>query len=275
MQNNALPHELSEKVEKILSYLKSYPSMAIAFSGGVDSAVLAQLCVESGIPCRAYTSISASMPQREPERIEQLAAEIGIEHTFIHTDETSLTQYRQNYSRRCYYCKRYILGKLLAAAAEAGFKNLAEGSNADDLLDFRPGFQAVKEMSVLSPLVEGKLNKKEIRLLARYGNLSVAERPSTPCLSSRIAHGVEITPERLHKIDMAEAYLLDLGVSPLRVRLLDFEIASIETSNQWISFLAEEEHRLELAQYFMSLGFSRVYLSLTEFRSGSFNFAHE
>lgn len=170
-----------------------------------------------------------------------------------------------------FFCKKHILQRLLDVAKEKNYAVLVEGSNADDALDFRPGAKAVHELNVISPLADAGLTKAEIRELARFWGLSVAERPSSPCLSSRIAYGVEITEARLRQIDKAESYLSDLGVSPLRVRLFPNDVAVIETSEQWISKLAQDATREPIVEYFQSLGFSRTLLSLTEFRSGSMN----
>lgn len=269
---NALKNEIYHKLQILLANLEGFDSIVVAFSGGVDSSVLARAAFDAkGNKTMALCAVSPSMPEREPERIASLAREIGINLLFIHTDELTIPDYRKNPENRCYFCKKHILQRLLEVAKEKNFAVLVEGSNADDALDFRPGAKAVQELKVVSPLADAGFTKSEIRELARFWGLSVAERPSSPCLSSRIAYGVEITEERLRQIDKAESYLADLGVSPLRVRLFPNDVAVIETIVEWISKLAQDGTREPIVEYFQSLGFSRTLLSLTEFRSGSMN----
>lgn len=264
--------ELKHKLQILLTNLATLDSVIVAFSGGVDSSVLARAAVEAkGGKSMALCAVSPSMPEREPERIANLAREIGIELHFVHTDELTIQDYRKNPKNRCYFCKKHILQRLLDVAKEKNFAVLVEGSNADDSLDFRPGAQAVQELNVVSPLAKAGFTKKDIRELARFWGLSVAERPSSPCLSSRIAYGVEITEQRLRQIDKAERWLTELGVSPLRVRLFPNDVAVIETSEEWIAKLAQDGMRDQIVEYFQSLGFSRTLLSMTEFRSGSMN----
>ena len=264
--------ELKHKLQILLTNLATLDSVIVAFSGGVDSSVLARAAVEAkGGKSMTLCAVSPSMPEREPERIANLAREIGIELHFVHTDELTIQDYRKNPKNRCYFCKKHILQRLLDVAKEKNFAVLVEGSNADDSLDFRPGAQAVQELNVVSPLAEAGFTKKDIRELARFWGLSVAERPSSPCLSSRIAYGVEITEQRLRQIDKAESWLTELGVSPLRVRLFPNDVAVIETSAEWIAKLAQDGMRDQIVEYFQSLGFLRTLLSMTEFRSGSMN----
>ena len=264
--------ELKHKLQILLTNLATLDSVIVAFSGGVDSSVLARAAVEAkGGKSMALCAVSPSMPEREPERIANLAREIGIELHFVHTDELTIQDYRKNPKNRCYFCKKHILQRLLDVAKEKNFAVLVEGSNADDSLDFRPGAQAVQELNVVSPLAEAGFTKKDIRELARFWGLSVAERPSSPCLSSRIAYGVEITEQRLRQIDKAERWLTELGVSPLRVRLFPNDVAVIETSAEWIAKLAQDGMRDQIVEYFQSLGFLRTLLSMTDFRSGSMN----
>lgn len=261
------------KMITISNILSSFSRPAIAFSGGVDSAVLAYLAVKTLGSDRtaAFTAVSESMPLGDQDRISLLAQEIGIPLQFVQTDELSLPEYRQNSPDRCYFCKRHILGRLVEAAQAAGFDAILEGSNADDLKDFRPGYRAVKELNVRSPLLEAGLTKEQVRQIATEAGLTVADRPSTPCLSSRIAYGVEITPERLRRIDQAERWLAERGVSPVRVRVHENELARIETSEQQIDRISQPEFRRELADFLKQLGFRWVALELSAFQSGSLN----
>lgn len=265
------PH-LNQKLQTLKTYLLNLKQICIAFSGGVDSSVLAKAAAETeGVEAIALCAVSPSMPEREPERIATLAREIGIPLQFVQTDEISELEYRQNPPERCYFCKKHILQRLLKATQDNKKIALVEGSNADDAFDFRPGAKAVQKFNVASPLADAGLTKNEIRQLAHFWGLSVADRPSTPCLSSRIAYGVEITQQRLRQIDQAENWLAQLGVSPLRVRVFPNDVAVIESSEQWIEKLAQNDLRKPLTDYLLSLGFTRALLSLTEFRSGSMN----
>lgn len=269
----------SPHTSRLFSILTEIGPCAVAFSGGVDSCVLAravhEVAIQNRWPTLALTAEGPSMPRADLAEIQKIATEIGISHQFVPTQELTLSEYRANSRERCYFCKRHILEKLKETAQNAGFSTLAEGSNADDLSDFRPGYKAVQEWCVRSPLCEAGLTKSNIRALARHWNLSVAEKPSTPCLSSRISYGIEITTARLHRIEQAEAFLSAWGVTPLRVRLHENELARIETSADWMNFLLQPEKRSELVAKFKNLGFSWVCIDLLEFRSGSLNLLSE
>lgn len=265
----------SPEISRLFSILTEIGPCAVAFSGGVDSCVLARAVQEvadqNHWSTLALTAESPSMPRADLTEIQKITTEIGISHQFVATQELTLPEYQANTRERCYFCKRHILEKLKETAQNAGFSILVEGSNADDLSDFRPGYKAVQEWRVRSPLCEAGLTKTDIRALARRWNLSVAEKPSTPCLSSRIAYGVEITPERLRRIEHAEAFLSTWGITPLRVRVHENELARIETSADWMKFLLQPENRFRIIAEFKKLGFSWVCLDLLEFRSGSLN----
>ncbi len=264
-----------EKLFSILAQIGESGLCAVAFSGGVDSCVLARALKESGATrgkeILALTAQSESTPESEVKEIKRLALEIGVPHIFIPTQELDLPEYRTNPRERCYFCKRHILGRLREEAEKRGFTQLVEGSNADDTRDFRPGFQAVLEWHVRSPLCEAGLTKAEIRQLAREWGISAAEKPSTPCLASRIAYGVEITPERLRRVELAEKYLAELGLTPLRVRVHEKEIARIETDPEKLGVLIRPEVRNALLNVFHQLGFSRVCIDLAGFQSGNLN----
>ena len=264
-----------KKLFEIFRQISESGLCAAAFSGGVDSCVLAfalkKFGAELGTPVLALTARSASMPESEALEVERLAREIDIPHAFVPTQELELPEYRSNPRERCYFCKRHILGRLLEEAKKRGFTQLAEGSNADDLSDFRPGFQAVREWKVRSPLCEAGLTKSEVRQLAHEWKISTAEKPSTPCLASRIAYGIEISPERLHRVELAEKYLAQLGLSPLRVRVHEKELARIETDPEKLAVLLRPEIRGNLLTEFRQLGFSRICLDLGGFQSGSLN----
>lgn len=263
------------KKERLARIFEEMGPCAVAFSGGVDSCVLARAAQETAgqknWKVLAVTAESPSTPRADLEVIRNLATEIGIPHQFVKTHEMELPEYRANSPKRCYFCKRHILGQLQKTARSAGFALLVEGSNADDLHDFRPGFQAVQELKVRSPLCEAGLTKAEVRELARFWRLSTAEKPSTPCLASRIAYGIEITSERLRQVELAEAWLAERGISPLRVRIHENGLARIETSPEWMVFLLQPENRIPLVKRFQDLGFAWASLDLAGFQSGSLN----
>ncbi len=270
---NASPAKWEELAERLLAVMAELGPCAVAFSGGVDSCVLARAAVESarknGWKTFAVTAESPSMPRADLDAIRKIAQEIGIPHEFVRTEELQLAEYRANGTDRCFHCKRHILSRLKETAQNAGFAQLAEGSNADDLHDFRPGFRAVQEHGVRSPLCAAGLTKKNVRELAHFWNLSTAEKPSTPCLATRIAYGLEISQERLAQIEFAENWLAEKGVSPLRVRLHENGLARIETTPEWFPFLTRPELREEMLAEFRKAGFTWVSLDLAGFQSGS------
>jgi uncharacterized protein len=256
----------------LLSYLQPLESAAVAFSGGVDSAVVAQAAfLALGERAIAVTGVSASLASGELEQARAIAAQIGIRHEVISTDELSRAGYVQNSPDRCYYCKTELYSKLTELAPRFGVNALLNGANRDDLGDYRPGMRAAGEFRVLSPLADCGLGKADVRELARYWNLPCAEKPATPCLSSRIAYGEAVTPERLARIDQAEVFLKELGLEEVRVRLHAGELARIEVPLQDLPKLAEPELRERITERLRALGFRFVTLDLQGFRSGSLN----
>lgn len=241
---------------------------AVALSGGVDSAVVAQAAALSGCPAIAVTARSDSVSAVERRDASELASALGIEHHWVEPHELSEPAYQQNDVRRCYFCK-----SRLYAAISASFPQhqILSGTNHDDLGDYRPGLEAAAEASVQAPLAELSIGKDQVRQLARYWQLEVADKPASPCLASRIAYGVAVTTERLQRIERAEQLLRDLGWGEFRVRLHADEVARLEVPASSIERLASPDTRTRIVRELKQLGFRYVTLDLEGFRSGSLN----
>ncbi|MCA9126388.1 MAG: ATP-dependent sacrificial sulfur transferase LarE [Planctomycetales bacterium] len=241
---------------------------AVAFSGGVDSAVVASAAALSGADAIMVTAQSASVSAVELADVQRLVADRMLPHLFLETKEVDLPAYRENDLRRCYHCKSELYSQIRNRFPQSV---VVSGTNADDLSDYRPGLTAAAEHFVRSPLAELGLGKKEVRRLATYWQLHVADKPASPCLASRIAYGVTVTAERLTMIEQAEAVIRNLGLRELRVRLHADDIARIEVASEQISLLAQDSIRAPLVSALRELGFRRITLDLEGFRSGSMN----
>jgi uncharacterized protein len=263
---------LEAKRIALLSTLSEYGSCAVAFSGGVDSAVVAKAAqLALGEDAVLVTGTSAAMADGELEAARKLADLIGLKHVEIATEEFDNPNYVANSPDRCYHCKSELYSQLDRIAARSGMRVVANGANADDLGDYRPGMKAAAEHRVRSPLAECGITKQEVRELAAMWGLPVAEKPATPCLSSRVAYGQEVTRERLVMIDRAEQFLRALGFRELRVRYHGGEMARIEVPINEIARLADDEVRAAVVRRFDDLGFKFVTLDLGGFRSGNLN----
>lgn len=257
--------------EKLVAHLAKFPDCMVAFSGGVDSAVVAKAAhLALGKRAIAVTGVSASLATGELETARRIATAIGIRHEVVHTDELADQDYLANAPSRCFHCKTELYSRMQALAAELGFTQLANGTNADDLGDFRPGLQAATDHKVLSPLAECGINKEGVRQLALAWGLEVWDKPASPCLSSRVVYGLSITPERLARIDRAETILKALGFHSVRVRCHHDELARLEVVASEIARFADEELRESVAGKLRELGFRYITIDLEGFRSGSF-----
>src|SRR5437764_6177564 len=235
---------LDDKRDALLTALQQVGSCAVAFSGGVDSAVVAKAAVLAlGNAAVAVTGTSASLAEGELEAAEQLARTIGIRHLVIATDELSQPDYLKNAPDRCYHCKTELYAQLEALLPKLGVKAIVNGANADDLGDYRPGMQAAAEHRIHSPLADCGIRKAEVRELAASWGLPVWDKPATPCLSSRIAYGEEVTPERLAKIDRDEQFLRRQGLANLRVLYHGGDLARIEVPGSELPRLCAPECR--------------------------------
>ncbi len=258
---------------RLLAVLGSYGRVAVAFSGGVDSSVVAQAAaLACGPAAVAVTAVSPSLATGELEAARRLAAEIGIRHVVLPTREFDHPEYVRNPPHRCFFCKTELYTRMAALLPELGVDVIVNGANLDDRGDHRPGMLAAAEHGVRSPLIEAGLTKAQVRALARHWGLPVWDKPAAPCLASRIAYGVDVTPERVHRIDAAERWLRErLGVRELRVRLDTQEAARIEVPLEALPRLVESPDREEVVAWLKGLGFRSVALDLEGFRSGSLN----
>ncbi len=215
-----LPVEVVAKRDQLLSMISTLSSCAVAFSAGVDSAVVAKAAALAlGDRAVAVTGVSASLAQGELEQARAMAGLIGIRHVEIETHELAQPAYAQNVPDRCYHCKTELYVQMKDILPRLQVEVLLNGANADDLYDYRPGTQAAAEQQVRSPLSECQLSKAEVRQLAQHWGLPIWNKPATPCLSSRLAYGEQVTPERLEMVDQAERYLRQLGLETCRVAL--------------------------------------------------------
>ena len=258
--------------EKLVETLRGYGRVAVAFSGGIDSTVVAQAAYEAlGDATIAVTAVSESLAAGELEEAQELARKIGIRHRVIRTEEFADPNYRRNDSDRCYFCKSELYGRLSGMLGELGVDVIVSGANTDDMGDYRPGLRAASEHGVRHPLQECDLSKADVRALARAWGLPTWDKPATPCLSSRVAYGEDVTPERVRMIDQAEQWLRQRGLRVLRVRYHKGDLARIEVPLDDLPRLVELELRGELITAFRALGFKFVTLDLEGFRSGSMN----
>lgn len=270
--DDVLSPELREKRDRLFQLLEGFGSCAVAYSGGLDSAVLAYAAHQT-LRDRAVAVLgrSASLASVEDDEARQLAERIGIRLETIETQELERPEYRANLGDRCYHCKTELFVKVEQLAARLGVAVVCDGNNADDLGDHRPGLQAARQRKVRSPLAECGLTKADIRALARDWGLPIWDKPASPCLSSRIAYGEEVTPQRLEMVERAERFLRERGFQPLRVRYHRGDLARIEVDAAAVARFADEQLRRETVEFLKSVGFMYVSIDLEGFRSGSLN----
>jgi len=267
-----LSDQLAAKRDRLLELLASLGSCAVAYSGGVDSAVVAKAArLTLGDGAVAVTGVSASLAEGELEQAAALADQIGIRHLQLDTEELASSAYSANSPDRCLHCKTELYTRLAGLAERLGVAVVASGTNADDLGDYRPGLAAAADHRVRAPLAECEITKLEVRALAAAWNLSVADKPASPCLSSRIAYGQTVTPRRLRMIDRAEQCVRSLGIAVCRVRYLAGNAASIEVPTESIPQLTEPATQAMLTDEFRRLGFQSMTVDPRGFRSGSLN----
>ncbi len=263
--------KVEEKLSKLKEIVSKLESVVVAFSGGVDSTLVAKVCYDTlKENSMAVTARSETYPDFEFKEAQKLAVEIGIKYLVIDTSELAIEGFANNPPERCYFCKSELFGKLKDIAEEHGFLNVADGANLDDTKEFRPGLQASKELSVRSPLKEAGLTKKDIREVSKMLNLPNWDKPAYACMSSRFPYGQSITEEKLSMVSEAEKYLRGLGLVQFRVRHHE-TIARIEVLPEDIHLLTNLPEREELSAKFKEIGFTYVTLDLEGYRSGSMN----
>ncbi len=265
--------EAGEKYKRLVDYLRNLEGVLVAFSGGVDSSLLlaASLDALGRDKVLAVTAGSVIHPPEELAQARELAGALGSRWQAVQSAEMQDPDFTANPPERCYHCKKGLLARLVEMAAGEGMARVAEGSNSSDLEDFRPGFRAVREAGVLSPLLEVGMTKQEIREAARERGIPTWNRPSDACLCSRLPYGRKITPERLHRIYLAEGIVKGIGLSGA-VRVRDHgEIARLEVAAKDIELLCREENRINIWQKLKGLGYKYVAVDLAGYRTGSMN----
>ncbi len=260
---------MEEKLTALQDYLKKLGSVAIAFSGGVDSTFLLKVAHDTlGDNCVAVTASSPSFPGREQSEAEEFCKKEGIRQIRFASHEMDLEEYASNPPDRCYHCKKLLFTAMLDAAKAEGIPYVAEGSNMDDNGDYRPGLRAIAELGILSPLRKVGFYKSEIRALSKEMGLPTWAKQSFSCLASRFAYGERITPERLHMVEQAEEVLGALQLQQYRVRIHG-DLARIEVFPDDFGLILD--HGQEIRNEFQKAGFRYVTLDLQGYRTGSMN----
>lgn len=269
LKDKGLPQELIEKWQNLITGVQSLGSAVVAYSGGVDSTFLAHVChlVLGDAMCAVFLK-SEVMAEDETVRADQWAAFSGFNYARLTHTVLNDSSFVSNPVNRCYVCKVVVLARIHEFAKANGFRYVLEGQNADDQQDYRPGSAAVTESGTLSPLLEARLTKSEIRRLAQALSLPVWNQPSSPCLATRIPYGQAITAETLKRVYLAESYLHSLGLGELRVRAYP-ALANIEVPPDQRQTILE--HAEQIQSYFKSIGFMKIALDLQGYRRGSMN----
>ena len=263
---------LQEKLATLRTILREMESIAIGYSGGVDSTLLLKVAVdELGDRAVAMIGRSETYPTREFEEALAVANALGARTVVVTTEETDVVKFRENPADRCYFCKTELFSKLHSVARAENIRWVADGSITDDAGDFRPGARARTEAEVRSPLLEAALSKAEVRQLSRFLGLPTWDKPAFACLSSRFPYGMAITRENLSRVDRAEALLQEAGFRTCRVRFHDERTARIELPPEDIARLLEAETRERIVAGLKDLGFTYITLDLQGYRSGSMN----
>lgn len=262
---------LQKKYRLLQDLLRSYGKVVIAYSGGVDSSLLSYVAHETlGDNAVSLTADAPVVPRSEFADSQAFCKCYSIRQVICHPNPIMMEEVRFNAPIRCYVCKKVIFGSLLEEAAKLGVETIADGSNLDDLGDYRPGLKALEELQVKSPLREAGFTKADIRALSRELGLPTWNKQSNACLATRFPYGTEITAEKLSLVDKAESALSGMGFTQLRVRVHN-DIARIEVPAEQIETLLRDENRTSIVDALKELGFAYVTLDLAGYRTGSMN----
>ncbi len=259
-----------EKFSALLELLRGAESAVLAFSGGVDSSFLLKAMETAGMRTLSVTAVSETLPARDKERAASFARQLGVGHRTIRTEELKNEAFAANPPERCFYCKDELFRKMAAIAREGGYRFIFDGTNSDDLRDYRPGRRAAELHGVKSPLAVCDFSKADIRTMSRKLGLDTWDRPSSPCLSSRFPYGTRITEQALRRVEKAEEFMEGLGLRDLRVRN-EGDTARIEVGEEDMHILLDDDNRRLIVKGLKSLGYRFVSLDLEGYRCGSLN----
>jgi uncharacterized protein len=264
--------KVPSKSDRLKAIIRSRPKVVVAFSGGVDSTLLLRIARDVLGPRNviAVTGVSQTYTSDEKRVARRLTRELGIEHVLIETDELASGDFSANPADRCYFCKRELLGKILALARSRGVDAVYDATNVDDLADYRPGRKALEESGVTSPLLEAGFTKNDVRALSKKLGLPSWDKPANPCLASRIPYGTPITEETLDKVRQGEAFIRKLGFPVVRLRHHG-ELARIEVPAQDLTRILKPATGRKLAARLRSLGYIWVAVDIEGYRMGSLN----
>jgi uncharacterized protein len=271
-----LGRTMKNKLSKLNTFIIKCGKVMVAYSGGIDSSFVLKLCVEQigKENVLAVTGASETFTEIELDNATDFAKSIGGEHAIVTTREIDNPDFRSNPPLRCYHCKKEFYSKLAELAKKRGFKYIFDGSNKDDLSDYRPGRKAAEEFGIISPLMKFGLTKKEVRELSKKMGIKIWDKPSNPCLASRVPYGEEITEKKLEMIFKAEKFLKDNGFINVRVRHHG-KLARIEVPEKEIVKLLKEPLKNAIISEFTSIGFTWVSIDIKGYRTGSLNEALE
>lgn len=268
----SLKKDLIDKFKSLEKIINSYTSALLAYSGGVDSSFLLFVMKKVlGKKFIAVTALSPTLPEGDLEKAKQMTSNLGVEHLIVPSGELNDENFCANPPERCYYCKKELFSICREIAFKRNIEIICDGTNRDDLHDYRPGRKAVEEYGVKSPLLEAELGKEEIRRLSRIFGLPNSESPPSPCLASRFPYGVRITEERLEKVKRAEKFLLSRGFKVVRARFYNDRTLKIEVGKDELEKATDRREREEIVKFMKELGFKEILLDMEGYESGKLN----